>query len=159
MASCNCMGPQNGAPLCPCRMAAFESGATKRAIMKRANYLPAPHYFRLNHACMVINAAFDGYGCYLVGSSLDRRDWRDVDVRYIMKDEEYARLFPGLKGNPRVNALWSLITTTTSEWLSKSCDLPIDFQIQMQSEANAEFSSKDGHPRSFLGMFVGRHEP
>ena len=23
MATCNCMGPQNGAPLCPCMMGAF----------------------------------------------------------------------------------------------------------------------------------------
>ena len=33
---------------------------------------------------------------YLVGSALERQDWRDVDVRFIMSDEEFRKQFPGV---------------------------------------------------------------
>jgi len=117
--------------------------------MKRANYIGAPHYFNLNQACLALVEAF-GQHIYLVGSSMERRDFRDVDVRCIIDDAEYARLFPGLSGNPSVNGLWSLMCTSISEWLSNRTSLPVDFQIQKRSEANKEF---DG-PRSALGLFI-----
>lgn len=119
--------------------------------MTRANFIGAPQFFHLNNACTILNAAF-GYHNYLVGSAIERRDFRDVDVRCIMPDEAYARLFPGLTGNPSVNAHWSLVCAAISEWLSHRTGLPIDFQIQMQTEANAEFSG----PRSALGLFIQR---
>lgn len=105
---------------------------------KRANYLPAPHFYNLNIACITINAAFGDkhYGCYLVGSSLVKRDYRDVDIRLIMKDEEYDRLFK--HQTDWLDALWSLMCTSISLWLSKQTDLPVDFQIQRQTQANAE---------------------
>ena len=63
---------------------------------ERANYVAAPAYFNLNQACVVVNRAlnpFGGFGCYLVGSSLYRKDHRDVDVRFLMSDEGYDRMF------------------------------------------------------------------
>ncbi len=116
---------------------------------KRANYVPAPHYYKLNQACTIVNSAFDSFGCYLVGSSLERRDFRDVDVRLILSDEEYARLFRTADGG-WMDPFWSLLCTTISDWLSQQSGLPIDFQIQQQTRANAQHSGM----RSALGVFV-----
>lgn len=118
---------------------------------RRAHWLPSPHFFNLNLACSIINRAFPkGFGCYLVGSSLERRDYRDVDVRYIMDDEGYDQLFKtqGEWNNP----LWSLMCQSISLWLSQQSGLPIDFQIQRQTQAN------ELHPgaarRNALGYFL-----
>lgn len=118
--------------------------------MGRANYLPAPHYFMLNMACRALTEAF-GYNVYLVGSSIERRDYRDVDVRCILEDGEYERLFPGLSGNPTLNALWSVMCSSISLYLSQQSGLPVDFQIQKQSEANAIDRRTPRHP---LGIFL-----
>jgi hypothetical protein len=115
---------------------------------RRANYIPAPHFYSLNQACSIVNRALDGFGCYLVGSSLERRDYRDVDVRFIMSDEAYDRMFWGNGG--WLNPLWSLMCTSISLWLSEQTKLPIDFQIQRQTQANLEH---DGL-RSALGFFL-----
>lgn len=119
----------------------------------RANWVPAPHYFNLNQACVTINRAFEAFGdclgCHLVGSSLERRDWRDIDVRYIMLDEAFDRLFGGGPGE-WTNPLWSLLCVTFSAWLSEQSNLPVDFQIQRMTQANAEHHGK----RSALGIFV-----
>lgn len=114
---------------------------------RRANYIPGPHFYKLNQACCFINQAFGGFGCYLVGSSLERRDYRDVDVRLILNDEEYARLFRSTDG--WLNPFWSLLCTALSDWLSQQTGLPIDFQIQQQTHANATHSGK----RTALGIF------
>ena len=77
---------------------------------KRANWLPAPAFFNLNQACRVLTEAF-GHHVYLVGSSLARRDHRDVDVRCILPDEEFDRLFPNQADMTRhdLTAFWSLL--------------------------------------------------
>lgn len=118
--------------------------------VKRANYLPVPHVFNLNQACMVLAQAFE-YGVYLVGSCLHKRDYRDVDVRAILADDEYDRLFPGI-GNEQHHPLWSLMCASISLYLEKATGLPIDFQIQKQSEANEKYKGA----RHALGMFVYR---
>lgn len=124
----------------------------------RAHFIGAPEFFHLDLLCRVINEAFGeyGYGTYLVGSSLHRRDFRDVDVRFIMADAEFDRLFPEVAGASagcwsRCSA-WSLICGAVSEWLAKRSGLPIDFQIQRMTEANAEFNE----PRNALGVFRTR---
>jgi hypothetical protein len=117
---------------------------------QRANWLPAPHYFNLNAACAIINKAFEsGFGCYLVGSSLERRDHRDVDVRYIMGDAEFDRMFR-CGGERAHDALWSLMCLSISLWLSQQSGLPVDFQVQRQSDANAKHTGN----RSALGIFL-----
>jgi hypothetical protein len=144
-------------PLCQCK---FESGyhepwcavrASSSEVSKekwRTNYVPAPHFFALNHACDLVNKALDGFGCYLVGSALERRDYRDVDVRFIMSDEAYNRMFRDEHG--WLNPLWSLMCTSIAVWMSQQTGLPIDFQIQMQTRANADHKGK----RSALGIFL-----
>ena len=126
---------------------------------ERPHYIGVPGFYNLNLACRVINEAFpDAFGCYLVGSSLKKRDYRDVDVRVIMDDADYERLFDGLSGNQQVNAKWNLMCVAISEWLASRTGLPIDFQIQKQSEANAEYSPKNGHKRNALGLFFSPRE-
>lgn len=89
-----------------------------------------------------VDQAF-GHVAYQVGSSLtEKRGWRDVDVRLVMPDDEFADQFPGIVGS-RSRRMHELAWTVLGERMT---GLPIDFQIQMQSEANAEF---DG-PRSAL---------
>ena len=51
---------------------------------KKFCYVGAPAIFALETACRQITEAFDSYGVYLVGSALERPDWRDVDLRMIM---------------------------------------------------------------------------
>lgn len=118
----------------------------------RANYVPAPHFYNLNQACALINRAFGGVGCYLVGSSLVRRDYRDVDVRLMLADEEYDHLFRQPDGGGWLNPLWSLMCTSISLWLRQQTDLPIDFQIQRMTQANADH--KDAPRRAALGVFL-----
>jgi hypothetical protein len=43
--------------------------------------------------------------------------------------------------------------TTISAWLSTQSGLPVDFQFQRQTQANADHSTKTGHSRQPLGIF------
>jgi hypothetical protein len=113
----------------------------------RANYVPAPHFYNLNQACALINRAFTEGMCYHVGSSLAKRDYRDVDVRLMLPDEEYDRIFGA---GDWANAYWSLLCTSISLWLRQQSDLPIDFQIQRRTQANEMHKGK----RSALGIFI-----
>lgn len=117
--------------------------------MKRTNWLPAPQAYLLNQMCVIINDAFGDYGCYLVGSALTKREYRDVDVRFIMKDQKYDQLF-GTNLPAHMNPLWSLLCTSISLFLSTHTGLPVDFQIQQMTRANAE-NDGERHP---LGVFV-----
>lgn len=122
--------------------------------MNRANYLPAPHFFNLHQACRVVYDAF-GSPPYLVGSSLERRDYRDVDVRLILEDAEFDRLFPGTAGSAyQLDALWSLLNSSIALYLSQHSGLPVDFQIQRMTEANLEYPGARG--RQPLGIFFHR---
>lgn len=114
----------------------------------RGHYVPAPAYFTLNHCCRLLNDAFGSFGCYLVGSALERRDFRDVDIRYIMDDARYKTLFHDEGG--WTNAMWSLMCMTISLWLSQQTGLQVDFQIQSQSHANREHKGV----RSAMGIFL-----
>ncbi len=134
---------------CPGRMPAVTPEPSKPR--ERANWLPSPHFFLLNQACLALNDAFGGIHCYLVGSSLHRRDYRDVDVRCILDDEHFDRLFPEAKEAPSRNALWSIMCTAIALMLKEQTGLPIDFQIQRRTEAN---DANNGE-RHALGCFLG----
>lgn len=116
--------------------------------MNRANFLPAPHAFNLQMACCIVAQAF-GFCVYLVGSSLERRDYRDVDVRCILPDEEFDRFF-GKDCRPQHDPRWSLMCSAVSLYLQQHSGLPVDFQFQRMSEANAEYP---GQRRHALGVF------
>jgi len=117
---------------------------------KKATYVGSPAIFALELALRDVNAAFGGYGCYLVGSSLERPDWRDVDVRLIMDDAEFAKLFPDAGDHWEHDARWLLMTVSISERLSKVTGLPIDFQFQPQTHANARHPG----PRNSMGFRI-----
>ena len=118
---------------------------------KRANFLGAPEALHLNVVCATLVEAF-GYNIYLVGSCLNRRDYRDVDIRCIMSDEDYDRVFPNATKNQQLNAFWCLTCAAISEWMAKRTGLPIDFQIQKMTDANTDYPKQ---PRSALGLFAG----
>lgn len=121
-------------------------------------YVGAPAIFALELACQHINAAFGGYyGCYLVGSALQRQDWRDVDVRYIMRDDQFAVLFPDANMDPGTweqDPRWLLLNTSISAWLKQQTGLPIDFQIQPQTHANERHHG----PRNALGVRIAKRD-
>ncbi|UFW75223.1 hypothetical protein [Bradyrhizobium sp. WU425] len=103
-------------------------------------YVGAPAIFRLELACQKLEEAWpDAFGCYLVGSCLERPDFRDVDVRMIMKDEDFAREFPdchSLDGHWEHDPKWLVMTVALAGWLREQTGLPIDFQFQPQTFAN-----------------------
>lgn len=108
---------------------------------KKVSYVGAPAIFKLHMACHTLTVAF-GATCYLVGSSLERSDWRDIDVRMMLEDEAFTTLFPSVDGaamqtgswefDPR----WQVMTSAISDLLSKQTGLPVDFQFQPRSRAN-----------------------
>jgi hypothetical protein len=85
---------------------------------------------------------------YHVGSSVEGKGWRDVDVRVILMDDEWEAWGLGDPTNP--NAKWVALCWAFAEMGKAMTGLPIDFQIQQATEANRRFPTK-GHPRSALG--------
>jgi hypothetical protein len=100
--------------------------------MGRATYLSPPDLYRLDWACRPIRMAFDTPP-YLVGSALERVDFRDIDLRLILDDDRFEQLVGGSGELVRLLniALSGLITATAGQ------RAPIDFQIQSMSTANA----------------------
>ena len=120
---------------------------------QRAHYLTPSAYYELDLACRPLAEGF-GYGVYLVGSSMERPDYRDVDVRLILSDEEFDRIFlPGTDAAIQEGRLgagrsfWTIVCLAVSRYLSERSGLPVDFQVQRQTEAN----QKHDGPRSALG--------
>lgn len=94
--------------------------------------------------------AFDAVP-YLVGSAARGKDWRDVDVRLILEDEVYDALF-GKRALPvHADAKWALLCAALSALARQQTGLPVDFQIDRQTEANEKFG---GHVRVPLGFWT-----
>lgn len=74
------------------------------------------------------------YGPYHVGSSLERKDYRDVDLRVIMPDKDFDRL------SKMVDI--EMLGIAISLWGQKATGLPIDYQIQRMTDANREYEGK-----------------
>jgi hypothetical protein len=108
---------------------------------KRAAYLSVTERFNLEHQCRILTAAF-GACSYLVGSAIERPDYRDVDIRCILNDPEYDAVI----GTNEVRL--KLLNTAMSEWLAARTGLPIDFQFQRMTQANDEFNGE----RQFVGV-------
>jgi hypothetical protein len=111
-------------------------GAVKRRVVratmgKRAAFLSPPDLHRLDWACRPIFRAF-GTPPYLVGSAMSRPDYRDVDLRLILDDERFERMFAGEQ------ELVLLLNVALSDLIERSAGqrAPIDFQIQSMTEAN-----------------------
>jgi len=120
-------------------------------------YVGAPACFALELACQHLAKAFGGYGLYLVGSAMQRPDWRDVDVRFILSDEEFAALFPDAGRNWEFDPRWLVLTVAISKWLSDQSGLPVDFQFQPMTHANERHGSP--RPRNALGLSIVNERP
>lgn len=121
---------------------------------KKATYVGAPACFALEQCCQILVDAFPDYGCYLVGSALERQDWRDVDVRYILSDEEFAKLFPDAGRHWEHDPRWLLLTLSISKWMQSVTGLPIDSQFQPQTHANERHKGM----RNAMGLRMGKGE-
>lgn len=120
---------------------------------KKGIHTGAPACFALDLACKQLNEAFGGFHCYLVGSALERADWRDIDVRYILSDDEFAELFPNAHPDAwESDVRWLLLCVAISAWLRQQTGLPVDFQFQPQTHANQRH--KGG--RNALGLTIGK---
>lgn len=128
-----------------------ESANAKPPSKRRADYLPLSSLAALHLACSEVMRAYDDtLGVYLVGSCLNSKDYRDVDVRCILRDDAFEALFPFENdAGSRVRPRWQLICLSISIWMSNLTGLPIDFQFQKQTIANA----KHRGPRNALGYF------
>lgn len=91
--------------------------------------------FLLDMACYPISQAFDNWGTYLVGTAVLPRDGqppRDIDVRSIMRDEAHDKLTEAIGADGI-----AFLGLAIGQYLASLTGLPIDYQIQRQTEANA----------------------
>lgn len=110
--------------------------------MSRTSFLTTAQFTQLNDACIMIAEAF-GETPYLVGSANRDRQYRDVDIRLILSDEDFDHWFRGRL------MLWSLVCLAIGRHLADVTRLPVDFQIQRMTEANERYG--DGF-RNPMGM-------
>lgn len=117
----------------------------------KATYIGAPACFRLEQAIRPVCQAFGVYCCYQVGSSLERTDWRDIDVRMILDDEAFTSEFPDCRIEHYENdTRWLLLTVALSAHLSQQTGLPVDFQIQPRTLANKRHDKR----RNAIGIIL-----
>lgn len=131
--------------------------------MSKGCYLSTTELHRLDLACAPLHRLArnspDGdddpmvlCGVYLVGSATERPDYRDVDVRMILDDATFDRLFADRE-------LWALFCYNTARTLAADTGLPIDFQVQRMTEANDRHTGPRnpvGHWGSHLPSWAGR---
>jgi hypothetical protein len=82
-----------------------------------------------------------GHVPYHVGSSFEKKDgWRDVDVRLMLPDEEFAAMFPhATPDHMQRDPKWVSTILAWSALGKAMTGLPIDFQIQQRSYANEKY--------------------
>ncbi len=119
--------------------------------MATGNFIGARNYWLLDIACSSIADAY-GEWVFLVGSSLTKPDYRDVDVRLILPDEKFVELFP--KGGGPLDPRWVLTNLSLTMWLENRTQLPIDFQVQYMTMANEMYDGR----REPLGLRVRDRE-
>jgi hypothetical protein len=110
---------------------------------QRTDLLTTSEMYHLDQACRLITRAFGDECPYLVGTAgLGGADsYRDVDVRLMLDDDEFAAACP-------TRERWELLCVAISAYLSQRTGLPVDFQIQSVTLANEKFSG----PRNPLGL-------
>lgn len=102
------------------------------------NYVGMPAALHLDAFGREILAAF-GHRPYLVGSATKGKDWRDVDIRLMLPDEEFEAMFPMHSRPDRLDGRWALMCAAISELGRQRTGLPVDFQIQSMSRANERY--------------------
>lgn len=104
--------------------------------------LSPPVLHRLDLACKPLVEVF-GPHVYLVGSVQHRTAGAgsDVDVRLILSDKKYDRLM-----FDRPAGYATLLDFAIGAYLRELTGMPIDFQIQRRTEANARHPGKQRNP-------------
>lgn len=98
-----------------------------------------PAHIKLNLFGDLIRAAY-GEIPYHVGSSVESKTWRDVDVRLILGDEEFRGRYGALEGEAGYNGpKWMAECLAFATLGKEMTGLPIDFQIQARTEANKKY--------------------
>jgi hypothetical protein len=112
----------------------------------RTDLLTTTEMYHLDQACQLISKAFGGRPPYLVGTAgIGGADsYRDVDVRMMLDDEEFAAACP-------TRERWELLCLAISAYLRDRTGLPVDFQLQRKTEALERFGDK---PRNPLGLLA-----
>lgn len=111
----------------------------------RSNYIPSPAaLFRLRMFGATVKR-LTGWHPYLVGSVLKRRDHRDVDVRIMLDDAEFERIFGG-DGLWITNGGLTLANMALSALAKEITGMEVDCQIQRTSDANAEYGGEKRQP-------------
>lgn len=122
--------------------------------MNRSSYIPPDKQFVLDMTAREVEAAYGGYGLYLVGSCLTRPDYNDVDVRSILEDDTFEALFPK-DPETHMRPRFQITCLAMSAWFRHMTGLPVDFQFQKFSVAN----EKHGKPKQRVPLghnaFVG----
>lgn len=124
---------------------------------KKASYVGVPAIFELTMACNVLIRAY-GASIYHVGSSLQRPDWRDVDLVMILSDEAFEREFPNAPLHSAAwehDPKWLVLTVSLSKWLTEKAGVPVDFKFQPRTFANERH---DG-PRNPIGRYINHRPP
>jgi hypothetical protein len=100
-------------------------------VSERVSYLLLTDFERVEEWCRGIRILF-GQPPYMVGSANERPDYRDIDLRLILADDDFDAAWR----NP---VKLRLMNRAMSTWGQRETGLPIDFQIQRQSEANRTY--------------------
>ena len=119
----------------------------------RSIHLSVEEIWRLAHAVRPVEDAFGGRSVYLVGSVLKSSDWRDVDLRIILPDHDFDRIFaPDGKLTDQFRMLFQ---TAVSAMLRETTKIPIDFQVQRKSNLTEEESLGKRSPAGSARPYVG----
>ena len=116
----------------------------------RTDGLTTVEMYNLDAACRLVSRAFRGGPPYLVGTAGigGAATYRDVDVRLILDDDEFAEVCP-------TQARWELLCLAFSAYLGERTGLPVDFQIQRAAEANERYVGKPRNPLGMGRVFAG----
>lgn len=123
----------------------FSSGVPRRSDFSggtmRATQLSVPEFRLLNDWAEHVVDLFRGEVPYLVGSVLERSDYRDIDVRLILDDADYLEMTSriDIQRFGAVLSMWGWRVTG---------GLNIDFQVQQMTEANESYHGR----RHALGL-------
>lgn len=110
---------------------------------RRKTSLTTLDLYLLEHACQPVWEAFGSGSAgstYLVGTAQTGGEYRDVDVRTILPDEEFDALFGAEDRNGK--SLWSLMCAAIGRLLAEQSGLPVDFQIQRMTQANEKYDGQ-----------------
>lgn len=114
---------------------------------RRATQLDVDEVRALDHWCTLLRGMFPTtVGVIHVGSSIVRPDYRDVDIRVVLLDDEHAALVP------LINRLD--LHMLLSQWGRQMTGLRIDCQLQSVTESSEQHDKiEDGafpHARGLI---------